>query len=163
MANSIPRVDGKAKEDDETLQEDNEFVASGKENITRKESKDWRWTKSLKVSIVVLLLLFALPVAIWMSTRPVCKLPADTQETAIENQIDGGKITTQADWIGRQWPEVVGLTGQEASAIILRDTNNGVTIHIIPSGSMMTMDYDERRVRIIVDGGGYVSVPPRVG
>lgn len=59
------------------------------------------------------------------------------------------------------WPELVGENGEAAKATIMQQT--GITVHVIPDGSMMTMDYREDRVRIFVDTDGNVVRAPRIG
>ncbi|KAF7073364.1 hypothetical protein CFC21_078364 [Triticum aestivum] len=48
------------------------------------------------------------------------------------------------------WPEVVGLSAEEAKKIILKDKPDA-DIVVLPAGSMVTMDYNPRRVRVFVD------------
>ena len=77
-----------------------------------------------------------------------------------------------------QWPDVIGLTGEEAVRIIKEETGmNSVedsllvsTLHclgfsnvpIVAEGSPITMDYRSNRVRVFVDKDGYVSSMPSV-
>eukprot|EP00339_Tiarina_fusa_P016542 CAMPEP_0117016380 /NCGR_PEP_ID=MMETSP0472-20121206/12920_1 /TAXON_ID=693140 ORGANISM="Tiarina fusus, Strain LIS" /NCGR_SAMPLE_ID=MMETSP0472 /ASSEMBLY_ACC=CAM_ASM_000603 /LENGTH=68 /DNA_ID=CAMNT_0004720411 /DNA_START=289 /DNA_END=495 /DNA_ORIENTATION=- len=61
------------------------------------------------------------------------------------------------------WPELVGMTGQDAQAT-LRTEHPDWTIQVIPDGSMVTMDYREDRVRIFVDANdGKVVKAPTIG
>ena len=48
------------------------------------------------------------------------------------------------------WPEVVGMSINEATQIILKDTPN-THIEILPVGSIVTQDFRLYRVRIFVD------------
>ena len=61
----------------------------------------------------------------------------------------------------REWPEVVGMTGEEAREIILAAGIKDV--FILPEGSIVTMDYSEDRVRIYVNANGIVVETPRIG
>ncbi len=60
------------------------------------------------------------------------------------------------------WPELVGNTGEAAKAHILAD-DSSLNVIILPEGSFVTMDFNERRVRIYVDGEGNVISTPRRG
>ena len=60
------------------------------------------------------------------------------------------------------WPEVVGLTGEEAATKIKAEKPN-VKTAIVPNGAMVTMDHRMDRVRIYVNTEGKVEVPPRLG
>jgi len=57
------------------------------------------------------------------------------------------------------WPEVVGLSVEEAKKVILKDKPDA-DIVVLPTGSPVTMDYRPNRVRIFVDT---VAQTPRVG
>merc|ERR1712043_20229 len=62
-----------------------------------------------------------------------------------------------------EWPEVVGMTADEAKEIILRECG-GCTVEVIPKDAMVTMDYRTDRVRIRVDEAtGKVAFSPRIG
>ncbi len=60
------------------------------------------------------------------------------------------------------WPELVGTDGEAAKARILAD-DSSLSVFILPEGSFVTMDFNERRVRIYVDGEGNVASAPRRG
>lgn len=62
----------------------------------------------------------------------------------------------------KKWPELVGKLGEEAKEEILKE-RPGLEIQVIPEDSMMTMDFREDRVRILVDANQKVSQAPRVG
>ena len=49
-----------------------------------------------------------------------------------------------------QWPELVGKTGEEAKAAILKERPE-LRVQILDEGSMVTMDYCTDRVRIFVN------------
>ncbi|CAD6273285.1 unnamed protein product [Miscanthus lutarioriparius] len=57
------------------------------------------------------------------------------------------------------WPEVVGLSVEEAKKAILKDKPDA-DIVVLPVGSIVTADYRTDRVRIFVDT---VAQPPHVG
>ncbi|XP_066363815.1 subtilisin-chymotrypsin inhibitor-2B-like [Miscanthus floridulus] len=57
------------------------------------------------------------------------------------------------------WPEVVGLSVEEAKKVILEDKPDA-DIVVLPTGSPVTMDYRPNRVRIFVDT---VAQTPHVG
>jgi len=57
------------------------------------------------------------------------------------------------------WPEVVGLSVEEAKKVILKDKPDA-DIVVLPTGSPVTMDYCPNRVRIFVDT---VAQTPHVG
>ncbi|KAI5062280.1 hypothetical protein GOP47_0022819 [Adiantum capillus-veneris] len=60
------------------------------------------------------------------------------------------------------WPELVGLSGEEAKSKILAENPN-LTVQLVPEGSFMTMDFRTDRVRIFVDAAGNVSRAPAIG
>ena len=57
------------------------------------------------------------------------------------------------------WPEVVGLSIEEAKKVILKDKPDA-DIVVLPVGSIVTPDYRPDRVRIFVDT---VAETPHVG
>ncbi|XP_062179291.1 subtilisin-chymotrypsin inhibitor-2B-like [Phragmites australis] len=59
----------------------------------------------------------------------------------------------------RSWPEVVGLSVEEAKKVILKDKPDA-DIVVLPAGSAVTMDFRPNRVRIFVDT---VAETPHVG
>ena len=62
------------------------------------------------------------------------------------------------------WPEkdMVGWNGEDAKAAILAEQSS-LHVYIVPQNSMLTMDYSEERVRILVDENGKVVRQPRIG
>ncbi|XP_009789395.1 subtilisin inhibitor [Nicotiana tabacum] len=60
------------------------------------------------------------------------------------------------------WPELVGMTAEEAEKKI-KEEKPELKIHIIPPNSMVTMDYRLERVRIFVDASGKVAQEPQLG
>ena len=57
---------------------------------------------------------------------------------------------------------LVGMTGAAAKAQI-EATMNGVAVHVLPEGAMVTMDFRTDRVRVFVNSAGLVAKPPRRG
>ncbi|GMN24139.1 hypothetical protein TIFTF001_040539 [Ficus carica] len=60
------------------------------------------------------------------------------------------------------WPELFGINGEVAAAIIRRE-NPKVNTAIVKEGMMVTMDYRCDRVRIWVDSCGIVKQTPQIG
>jgi hypothetical protein len=60
------------------------------------------------------------------------------------------------------WPELVGLTGDEAKKK-LEKVENISEVRIIPQNSIITLEYRENRVRIVVDENNKVVSAPRRG
>ncbi|KAK1298989.1 hypothetical protein QJS10_CPB14g00658 [Acorus calamus] len=61
-----------------------------------------------------------------------------------------------------KWPEVVGLTAEEAQNRIKQDMGV-VHFQVVPQGNFVTMDHRPQRVRIFIDPDNKVSRPPRIG
>ncbi|XP_076071666.1 uncharacterized protein LOC143043057 [Mytilus galloprovincialis] len=61
-----------------------------------------------------------------------------------------------------EWPELVGMTWQEAEEKIRNEYPN-MTIQVLPENSMVTMDYRVDRVRIFTDAEGKVATKPTIG
>ncbi|EAY96256.1 hypothetical protein OsI_18155 [Oryza sativa Indica Group] len=70
----------------------------------------------------------------------------------------GGGVRSAA--AKRSWPEVVGMTMEEAKAAILKDKPDA-DIVVLPVGAPMTRDLRPNRVRIF--GSATVAETPRVG
>lgn len=62
----------------------------------------------------------------------------------------------------KSWPDLVGLTGEEAKKRILSQQPE-LKVHILEPGSCYTADFRKDRVRIHVDEQGKVQNPPRIG
>lgn len=62
----------------------------------------------------------------------------------------------------KTWPEVVGMTGEEAKKQI-EEESPGISVHIVPQNSFVTMDFRTNRVRVYVDSSGKVANAPKVG
>jgi len=61
-----------------------------------------------------------------------------------------------------EWPELVGQS-KEAAVAAIKSERPDLTIHTLPKDSMMTMDYCEDRVRVMLNEDGTVARKPRVG
>ena len=104
-------------------------------------------------------------------TRDFVPLPGDygrgssTLRTWIEEKMaedESRKLGGGGD-DGDKWPSkiLLGMTGEEAKAAVLAGDSSllEANVHILPSDSMVTMDYREDRVRIFVKDGVVVSQP----
>lgn len=60
------------------------------------------------------------------------------------------------------WPEVVGMTVEEAERKIKEDMAR-VQFQVVSPNSFVTMDFNNRRVRLYVDSQGKVFRAPRIG
>ncbi|XP_059647103.1 subtilisin inhibitor CLSI-I-like isoform X2 [Cornus florida] len=60
------------------------------------------------------------------------------------------------------WPEVVGLTADEAEMKIKKEKPR-IQIQVVPPDHFVTMDFRTNRVRLYVDSSGKVVQPPRIG
>jgi hypothetical protein len=63
----------------------------------------------------------------------------------------------------KEWPELVGQSGEDAVAKIKEERPDLAEVASMPDDAMMTMDFREDRVRVMVNGEGKVSSPPRCG
>ncbi|URE16582.1 Potato inhibitor I family [Musa troglodytarum] len=60
------------------------------------------------------------------------------------------------------WPEVVGLTAEDAEKRIKEDKPEA-HVQVVPPNHIVTADYNEGRVRIFIDLSGRVFKAPVVG
>ena len=67
------------------------------------------------------------------------------------------------DGVIAKWPEVVGLTGENAAEAIQKSRPDLRQVTVIPEGSMVTRDMRFDRVRVFVNDDGKVVTTPRVG
>ena len=81
--------------------------------------------------------------------------PPTVQCPAPEAEADEEAITS--------WPELVGQSGEDAVAAITASRPDLSQVVAMDEDGMMTMDYREDRVRVMVDGAGIVTQPPCVG
>ncbi|KAK1691776.1 hypothetical protein QYE76_008473 [Lolium multiflorum] len=75
---------------------------------------------------------------------------------------------TMEEWVvpadaKKMWPEVVGLSSEEAKKKIIEDRPDA-DVHILPpSRYIATMDYRSNRVRVLVDSRDKVIQTPSIG
>jgi hypothetical protein len=60
------------------------------------------------------------------------------------------------------WPELVGLTAEEAERKI-KDEKPGAQIQVVQPDCFVTMDFRQNRVRLHVDSLGKIERAPRIG
>ncbi|KAJ0088153.1 hypothetical protein Patl1_31825 [Pistacia atlantica] len=60
------------------------------------------------------------------------------------------------------WPELVGLTADEAEKKI-KEEKPVVQVQVVPPNNFVTMDFRQNRVRLYVDSSGKVDRAPRIG
>lgn len=58
------------------------------------------------------------------------------------------------------WRELVGKSAEEAGRQIRAEFPD-IAVHVVPEGSMVTMDFNEQRVRLFVKDGKVVREPRR--
>ncbi|MFE8935965.1 MULTISPECIES: serine protease inhibitor [unclassified Streptomyces] len=91
---------------------------------------------------------------------------ADATATAVPAVLDAtalpGARTTDPTGTRTQWPETLGLPKAWAEKVILRDRPDLRVVHV-PEGALVTMEYDENRVRIVHDAFGLVTQVPTIG
>ncbi|WP_330300714.1 serine protease inhibitor [Streptomyces sp. NBC_00503] len=61
-----------------------------------------------------------------------------------------------------RWPELTGKPAEEAREQIRAEFPE-IAVHAVPDGSMVTMDFNEQRVRLFVKETARWSGPPRRG
>lgn len=61
-----------------------------------------------------------------------------------------------------EWPEAVGLSGEEAKNIVLQDDST-INVQVLDENAPTTRDFRTNRVRIFVNADGVVVKPPRRG
>ncbi|KAL6865123.1 hypothetical protein ACP4OV_016274 [Aristida adscensionis] len=60
------------------------------------------------------------------------------------------------------WPEVVGLPGEAAKQKILADRPD-VQVFVLLVGTIVTTEFNPKRVRVFVDKSGNVAQVPKIG
>ncbi|XP_022748178.1 subtilisin inhibitor 1-like [Durio zibethinus] len=61
-----------------------------------------------------------------------------------------------------EWPELVGLTREEAEKKVKEDMPR-VQIQVVEANPFVTMDFNQGRIRLYLDSSGKVQRPPRIG
>ncbi|WP_327257286.1 serine protease inhibitor [Streptomyces sp. NBC_01244] len=59
-----------------------------------------------------------------------------------------------------EWPELMGKPAEEARRQIRAEFQE-IAVHVVPEGSMVTMDFNEQRVRLFVKDDKVVREPRR--
>lgn len=59
------------------------------------------------------------------------------------------------------WPEVVGLSSEEAKKI--SEDKPDADVQVVPADALVTMDYNTGRVRVFIDTNDKVAKAPRIG
>ncbi|XP_050229165.1 subtilisin inhibitor CLSI-I-like [Mercurialis annua] len=62
----------------------------------------------------------------------------------------------------RTWPDLVGVTAEEAERKIKEDMA-GAEVQVVPPDCFITMDFKVGRVRLFIDSSGKVAKPPIIG
>ena len=62
----------------------------------------------------------------------------------------------------KSWPEVEGLPSEAAKHKILADRPD-VQVVVLPDGSYVTTDFNDKRVRVFVDKADNVAKVPKIG
>ncbi|XP_051141997.1 inhibitor of trypsin and hageman factor-like [Andrographis paniculata] len=62
----------------------------------------------------------------------------------------------------KSWPELVGVDG-EAAAAVIKAQNPKLNVIVLKEGTPVTRDLRCDRVRVWVDGAGDVASPPQLG
>ncbi|CAJ1959061.1 unnamed protein product [Sphenostylis stenocarpa] len=61
----------------------------------------------------------------------------------------------------RSWPELVGLSAEEAERKI-KEEMSGVQIQVVPPDTFVTADYNPQRVRLYVDESNKITRTPAI-
>ncbi|XP_044504272.1 subtilisin inhibitor-like [Mangifera indica] len=86
----------------------------------------------------------------------------------LAHQFHGGDAGTYGQPLGTSmatkttWPELVGLTADEAEKKI-KEERPAVQVQVVPSNSIVTMDFKQNRVRLYVDSSRKVERAPKIG
>ena len=90
------------------------------------------------------------------------RAPTRPDERSAPPQGGDGGSTAGSDLKSR-WPELVGTDGASAAEKIKADRPDLKKVHVLPEGSIVTMDHRLDRVRVYVSEAGVVTAHPRVG
>lgn len=71
-------------------------------------------------------------------------------------------VNTEGKEIKGRWPEVVGLTVEDAENIIRKDKLRAL-FEVVPPNSCVSHDFRPQRVRLYVDHAGIIKRPPCIG
>ncbi|KAE8808862.1 Subtilisin inhibitor 1 [Hordeum vulgare] len=71
--------------------------------------------------------------------------------------MESGGVTAGVGAEKNSWPEVVGLSSEEAKKKIVENKPDA-SVHVVPADSFVTMDYNTGRVRVFVDSNDKITV-----
>ena len=128
-------------------------------------TKTWRskkWINRGTIVIAVLALCGVLVSAV-LSLQPNHSTGLELPDVVEEDLIATESDSVMSEPFPTKWPQLVGMPGEQAKAIIIKENPSLTRVDILPDGSMVTMDYREDRVRIFVDEAGNVVGTPSVG
>ncbi|MFF4169380.1 serine protease inhibitor [Streptomyces sp. NPDC001744] len=106
----------------------------------------------------ILAALVAASVTALIAPAAATAAPADDRSAAALSDVR----TREPAGAKTRWPETVGLPRAWARRVILRD-RPGLRVVYLPEGALVTMEYDENRVRVFHDPYGIVTQAPTVG
>ncbi|KAF8029296.1 hypothetical protein BT93_E1853 [Corymbia citriodora subsp. variegata] len=86
---------------------------------------------------------------------------AEEHQKAIDSQDQTGGANVAPKKM--TWPELVGSTAEAAEKKINEEIGDSIRVQVVPPNTFVTMDYNQRRVRLYVDSSGNVARTPRVG
>jgi len=89
-----------------------------------------------------------------------------TNSTNISNESDGTNSTNISNFLNEDmesWPELVGIPGENAEAILNNKYGDTYLIQLVEYGSFVTMDYRTDRIRLYLDVDGNVMNTPEAG
>ncbi|RWR76701.1 subtilisin inhibitor CLSI-I-like protein [Cinnamomum micranthum f. kanehirae] len=131
--------------------------------------KSMKFYATFPLSLLLCFLIFSLVMAEEDQRK---EIPQEQSLPSIEQQnlvSDGVDATIDKNSLGlnlpaarRQWPDVVGMSVEEAEKRIKEDMPMAI-FHVILPDCSVTMDYNLRRVRLYVDSSGKVVRPPKTG
>ncbi|KAF6151372.1 hypothetical protein GIB67_012232 [Kingdonia uniflora] len=93
-------------------------------------------------------------------TQEMCNLPSlamNPLESGLLVRGIGGSTNSKTNW-----PEAVGLTVEEAQNKIKIDAPN-IKFQVVHPDNFVTMDFNQKRVRLYIDSSGKVARAPMLG
>ncbi|MFD5144214.1 serine protease inhibitor [Streptomyces sp. NPDC058401] len=96
--------------------------------------------------------------------RTVLERGATHQQDDLNPARPGAEATTTLEGTmdkKNEWPELTGKSPEDAGSQIRAEFPE-ITVHVVPEGSMVTMDFNEHRVRLFVKDNK-VARPPKRG
>ncbi|MBA0726576.1 hypothetical protein Golax_002397 [Gossypium laxum] len=95
-------------------------------------------------------------------TEPSDKQPGELTDSAPVLPRTYGTLLGPSTAPKMEWPQLVGLTPEEAERKIKEDMPR-VQIQVVQANCFVTMDFNHGRVRLYLDPSGKVERPPRIG